>query len=271
MTKKLENIHTFSFPNPVWKMLFQTDGSALSLEIRNQETLEATFSILDPVRKKLLLTDLAFEDSWWTNIFSFIGEYLVFYTYSDTQNPEEKNFFVVKWTTEEIIWYSDSFMVVDTALGKLYGYDKKDDDKILKEVDFFTNKIKVIGDKKIQNREQGKELLYPDSQKLLYPFAYTEGSNYFAVVLNYVAQQMNVHPVKSCEYLEVGQFIIISYYIYEHKNLVNYLMVVNKTGDLLYHEKICDNLPGVATDTFFVLDHVLIFIKDKSQVVCYEL
>ncbi len=254
----------------MWKLIPARNGKAIALEIRNQDSFEVRYASIDLVRYQLIFDDLTFEDSWWTSIFLLHGNLLVFYAYPDSQNPEVKKFFAVDLPTRKIIWQSDSFVVVDAAEGKLYGYTRHGDVKDFQEIDIYKNTAKAISEESILVTANKRDITVKHEQ-IAYPFLYAEDSPHFPVVFNYIAQNLHVHPVKGCEYLEFRHYIIISYYFYESKNLVNYLLIIDKNGTLLHHEKINECLSGIGSDTFFIINQQLIFIKEKNQIVSYEL
>ena len=67
------------------------------------------------------------------------------------------------------------------------------------------------------------------------------------------------------DYLESGNYIIINHYRRFGNELVNFLLVVNRSGEILYHERTGSG-SGIAMDSFFIMDNVLVFVRDKRNI-----
>ena len=51
--------------------------------------------------------------------------------------------------------------------------------------------------------------------------------------------------------------------------MANYLLVLDKDGEVLLEVKLGEKLPGLGTDTFFMLSGCLFLIKNKKELVAY--
>ena len=67
------------------------------------------------------------------------------------------------------------------------------------------------------------------------------------------------------DYLEFGNYIIINYYDRSDTELVNFLLVLNREGNILYH-KTAGSGKGIAKDSFFIMDKILVFTKDRQNI-----
>ena len=81
---------------------------------------------------------------------------------------------------------------------------------------------------------------------------------------------MNIHAVKAVDYLEISNKIIISYYIYSDKSFQNYLLVTNRTREILLNDLIAET-EGIGIDTFTVKSDTLLYVKNQTQFVGYRL
>jgi hypothetical protein len=76
--------------------------------------------------------------------------------------------------------------------------------------------------------------------------------------------------VGGIEYREWDGLVFISYYVQE-QGLANYLMVVREDGKLVLSEKLDDSLKGLGADTFFILQGCLFYIRNKRELISYQL
>ena len=234
MAKKLTLAFSFSFDAPVWKTLTDDAGHRLFLELRDARARKSHFAILDLVQHQLIWHNVSWEDSWWIGLTAASEEVVILHKYVNHKNPEQKEYWAVDIATRTIIGKADTL----TGLA------------------------------------EAKNLAYPDPSKnkaYSLPFFYQENHAHFATVKRFVENHANVSPVKGCEYTEHPRAIAVSYYINDRKALANCLLVIDRNGQELLHEKIDEQRPEVGLGTFFIVRDQLIFTKQKSQLRCYAL
>ncbi len=102
------------------------------------------------------------------------------------------------------------------------------------------------------------------------PIHYTEDNPYFSVFFNFLYRLLKIEAQKAVDYLEVGDKIIISYYIYHQNLLFNYLLVTNRKRDVLLNRLIATS-EGIGIDTFVVSTSLLLYVGNKNQLLGYEI
>lgn len=102
------------------------------------------------------------------------------------------------------------------------------------------------------------------------PVHYTEDNPHFAVVFNFLYRLLRIEAQKAVDYLEVGDKIIISYYIYHQNLLFNYLLVTNRKREVLLNKLIATS-EGIGIDTFVVSAGLLLYVGNKNQLLGYEI
>jgi hypothetical protein len=107
-------------------------------------------------------------------------------------------------------------------------------------------------------------------EKVVRPHHYPDGHPYFETVKTFLNQKFNLSPTSALEYLEHDSLIFISCYLHE-RELTNYLFVCSSDGTLLLKEKLGEHLKGIGLDTFFILSGCLIFVRNKGELVSYEI
>jgi hypothetical protein len=73
------------------------------------------------------------------------------------------------------------------------------------------------------------------------------------------------------DYLEHKSKIIVSFYSTEAEKLVNYILVTDEEGQILFQDTIAEGLSTVALESFFLWKDQLIFIKNRKELVIFEL
>ena len=234
MAKKLTPAFSFSFDMPIWKTLVDASGYRLFLELRDATTRKASFAALD-LRQHQLIWQQSFDEPWWIGLTAANDRVVILHTYTNRQNPEQKEFWAVDSTTHKLL--KKTRTLADLA-----------------EAGFLT-----------QPDELSK------NKVCTMPFFYQATHAYFATVKRFIELHANVTPVKGCEYVEYQDVVGMAYYIEERKALANYLLVIDRKGREMLHKKIDEQLSDVGIGTFFIVRNQLIFIQQKRQLLCYAL
>ena len=101
------------------------------------------------------------------------------------------------------------------------------------------------------------------------PFHYTGDSDHFATVGRFLKEFAEVGLVGACDYLEYEGLIFISAHEKLEQNLTNRFYVFNANGELVLTEVLAQHSKGLASDTFYIVNEQLIFVKEKREVKCY--
>ena len=99
-----------------------------------------------------------------------------------------------------------------------------------------------------------------------YPFLYGQGSDHFKTVCEYLGLALPL----SCEYMETGGKIILSYYLRSANGFDRYLLLL-ENGEKVWKELQDSGTKGFASGAFFVLDNNLFFVKNKNEICTYPL
>ena len=105
--------------------------------------------------------------------------------------------------------------------------------------------------------------------EVLIPVQYLQGSPYFETVKKFVVQKQDYQPVHSIEYLENSDLIFISMYTQVETLMENWILIFDRSGELLLREKIGAALKGLGLETFFIWGSYLFFVKSKMELVTY--
>lgn len=236
------------------------DSDRLFLEVRHPENRIVSFSCVDLRSERWLLEDKSFDEPWWTSLAAASGNILLLTVYTGTDNPDKKSLVAFDVEKKEIIWWQHAFSPDVTTRHFVTGKDsRRPGHEVV--LDIFTGKPVQPADFHLE-----------DSQNftVIRPFQYQDGTSHFATVRDFLQSRMGISTFRHIEYLETDSLIITSVFIQENE-LANYLMVFDTDGDLLLHEKLGENLKGIALDTFFIFSDHLVFIKEKNEFRGYKI
>ena len=203
--------------------------------------------------------DVVFEEPWWINLAGASGDVVLFTIYTDTHNPDAKSLLAYHLNRQNVLWWQNDFSVTSISRHSVTGYALK---LGLREITLDL----VTGEKRVPSIIDESEQNFP----VMRPFHYLEGSENFNTVKSFLQHKFNLSPLAGIDYLEHDNLIFISCYI-QYDGLANFLIVVSTQGDVLLYEKTGEALKGIGMDTFFVLEGSLIFVKNKHELIRYNL
>ena len=163
----------------------------------------------------------------------------------------------------KVSWYQSLSEVVNGAVC-IYEYEAEDKPVIKQTfwVDVVSGELRDT----IQNDSvPSREIARPQT-----PIHYIEENPYFSVIFNFLYRLLKIEAQKAVDYLEVGDKIIISYYIYHQNLLFNYLLVTNRKREVLLNKLIATS-DGIGIDTFVVSTGLLLYVGNKNQLLGYEI
>ncbi len=272
MTPKLKNLFSFELKAPIWKMELDAGEKLLAIEAREGETLEVSYALLDLGANRLLLQDLAFEAGWLSGLSGMSGGILLFYTYEDPQNPAHKDAFAFKVATGEVSWAYSGYSHLAFYNGASIGMSQQGEERSFSRIALSTGALTALSEAEgLALLGKGKQEQERKEKKYAYPLQYVSDSPNFATVQAFLKSGYKRELVQGCEYLEIFDKIIISYYTANGEKLSNYLLVCNAEGEALLHVCINKAGGGAGLDTFFVADRKLIFTREKRIIESYEI
>lgn len=252
-------------------MLLDEQGEVLILEIRENDHHQVSFTAIDLKSGTVLWDGLEFDENWWVGMTTIVKGILLLHTYVDNSDPEPKGLIAFDIQQKKVCWIHNDFTYLNVQENKVLGVTLIDQDKQYQAIDLLD------GEKHTIEEEQFFQLnlsLKKDSESSLetkYPLHYKEGTSYFETCKNYLYNRLHLQAVKAIEYLEVKNRIIISYYTGNATTLVNYLLVMDSEGGILYNEIIQENINAVGLETFFIVKNQVIFVKEKNEIFSYNL
>ncbi len=188
------------------------------------------------------------------------GDMLLLTLYADSNNPDKKSLIAYDVIAQQVAWWHNGYAV--TSVNSLYviGVDARFPEK-QSVLDLLTGQPVSHVDFHLEDSQN-----FP----VIRPFQYREGTAHFNTIRDFLNARWGILPVVTIEYLEFESLIIMSVFLME-EGLANYLYVLDAGGELLSKEKLGEDLKGVGMDTFYVYSGHLIFVKNKNELISFEI
>jgi len=257
---KLEPNFSHLFNGVVWNTVASNDEKILLVEVRKPEEKRVLFSAFNYESNTFLWRDRQLEEPWWVNASAIVQGMVFFTIYFDTNNPDKKGILAYSLNELQLVWWNNDFSVSQISVLGIRGFSGKFGMRELI--------LDVRDGKEIQGQGAG-EFPHQDIKK---PVQYVEGTQYFETVKTFLLNQLNLHAVSALEYLETSHCFLISCYISAGENLLaNFLLIFSKDGKLLLKEQLGNRVSGIGLDTFFIIDGLLFFVKNKVELVSFRI
>lgn len=258
-------------------MLLDDEERLLVLEIRSLDHRTAKFAAIDLQQKKLLWHDLLFKEDWWIGMSAIKDGSILFYTYENDQNPVPTSYFLYSIDKGDIIWESSDFNFIAIVDEGILGYTDSEGSMQKLLLDGSTGRPHSVTNASAEGLHKSEDIEKKGNKTSSYPFHYPEQSDNFNTIEEYLKHSHAINPVKAIDYLEIRNLIVISYYLYnevsqkDNKLLDNFILVLDTEGNKLLNIKIDENLQGIGLGIFFVVKNQLIFSRNKSEIISYQI
>lgn len=244
--------HTFQ--GKIWNTTFGSHYCVL--EIRDETARQVSFSCINLLTGNILWKNLRPEKSWWLSLVGIFNEFLFVHKYSSNQKPEPEGLLVLAIESGEIIMKLDNWIFFNCEENVLTIYQLQNNQPIYKD---------IILEKMAENNINSLGILTTNAV-----IHYPENSPHFPIIFKFLYRLLDIDAVKAVDYLEISNKIIISYYIYRDKSFQNYLLVTNRTHEILLNDLMAES-EGIGIDTFTVKSDTLLYVKNQNQFVGYRL
>ena len=254
LPKQLTPFFSIEFGSPIWDI--RSNGKHILISERNDDAQQVLFSLFDMATQTFMWDQITFEEEWWVRLVFLGKEVAVFQTFNDTQDIEVQSIFAIDLETTEGLWQKEECRFVQATNDnvKLLAADEKELILNLK-----TGKV----DDRFINIEAASASQYPSH--------YEDSSSHFKTLKKFLSKHISMECSGAFEYYQSSEVFIISANFGGETGYSNHLFVFNTGGELLLHEILDEELKGLASGTFFIVNRELIFVKGKKELLAYSI
>lgn len=266
MSKKLRLNFSYSFSGQIWRILAEAETGIIVAEVRDGNRRKTDFAAI--YQNKLLYESVPLPENWWISAVALQQGILLLQTYPDSQTPVPKGILAVEVHSANILWQHPplNYMGFNTTQSAVIAIEPSDAGPVYRLINLKTGKIAAFIEDPIPD-ESGTAA----DAKIIFPRHYTPENKYFPVIVSFLEQKLKIRAEKAVDYAEYQHLLIISYYLYTHNTLSNFLVVIDRQTGIVWHEPIASQLSGTGLDTFCIMNDQLIFVREKKELLSYEL
>lgn len=266
MIQKIKPDFSFRFEGNIWKIRMDEANRHLVLEIRNGNLRQVSFACIDLFKREILWQDLLMQETWWISLAAVHQNTMLFYLYADNPKPDTSEILSFDLFSKQLLWHQ-----------ALYRFYTIQEDAVialkLNETQMLFEKLQLRTGHTLETMmEYNPSLLHSlDESQLIFPEHYLEGTTHFETIKIFLEKILQIRVFGSIDYLEHKNFIIITYFFSKNEEISNNLLILEANAQILLNECINTQTKGVTLDSFFVINHTLISIKNKTELIAYSL
>ena len=133
----------------------------------------------------------------------------------------------------------------------------------------FTGESFIWDQKKNQIRPSERLSQGRTHQRFRFPVLYTPDTKGHGDFVKFLASK-GVETKLGIEYLEWDKYLILSYHLAQESRFDRKIMVTDDKGNLIIHESLDEKNSGVAFESFLTFSNLLIFVRNRNELVFYS-
>ena len=266
MSKKLTLNFSYSFFGQIWRILAEAETEIVVAEIRDSNRRKTDFAAI--YQNKLLYESVPLPENWWISAVTLQQSILLLQTYPDSQTPVPKGILALDVRTANLLWQYPqlNYLGINKSELTVMASEAVDSGLVYRLIDLKTGKVTEMLPE--ENLSASKT---ESAEKIIFPRHYTSENKYFPTIVSFLSQKLKICPEKAVDYAEYQHLLIISYYLYTHNTLSNFLVVIDRQAGIVLHEPMATQLSGTGLDTFCIMNNHLIFVREKKELISYAL
>jgi hypothetical protein len=243
---------SYSFNGLIFKILPDNKLPLLGLEIRHTEHKEVSFAVIDYHQNKILFEGLGLEEDWWVGLVGFHDGTLFFHKFAGKEYPQPLSLIAADVFAQSLIWEREGIY--------LEGFEENNIVVSSTTTQYQTWELLDIKGNTVRHLDSIEQANLSHANHLLFPSQYTEGTNHFVTIAHFLKYKFGLNPQFYIDYLEFGQYILMSYRLNDN----DYLLILNNKGEKLHEELLNSSTILPIEGSFFVVKDYLITTKQKS-------
>lgn len=252
----------YSFNGLIFKILPDTSLSFLALEVRNLQTKEVSFAVVDYQKGALLFEGLGLDETWWVGMAGFSNGNLFFHHFADKEYPEAQALLMANVLEQSLVWEKKGGYLEEITQDGVWISFLENGQKKYQLLDTASGNV-IQQSNILEEQSESTE----EKKRLIFPSQYEESTPYFSTVAQFLKQKLNVIAIKQIDYCEFGDKIVIAYASVNQR----FLFILNTIGEILFHQSILQDSQGLGMESFFIVNDCLISVANREKLLIFRL
>jgi len=261
--------HTFE--DIIWRVYPDEIQNKLIIETRNNENRLTNFYCYDIITHHIEIINLEISEKWWLGIEDVHDGNIYFHYYNAVEFSNHRSILCYNFNLNQIVWQHPNLEFHKLTKDVVIAIKQSKTAKLYLKLNIQNGEVLESMNSIEMQKNDIDALLKLKNECIFSPTIFAKLDADFDLVSLFIQKKLGVVAEHSLEYLEFGNYIIISFYIFDREMLVNKLLVISLEGNIVLEEVLMDAQKGAGVGTFFVCNGKLIFVKLKYELFVYEL
>ncbi|QHL86035.1 DUF4905 domain-containing protein [Nibribacter ruber] len=262
----------YQFKGKVWRLLPNEQTGCFGVEVRDTQSLQVYFCLLQPGCPQLLLDHFQVEEKWWAGLAGFSEEILYLHGF-DRQGTvgQPMGVTAVQMASQKVLFIQPTVLFEAQHGQNLYCSEAGERPKKVQVYEANTGQFlqALTEQEAVRLLEDGKKEL---AFKVDHSEIFTSSSSHYTDLTAFIAGHKGHVPVQEVEYLETDTCFILSYYVAQEVGLFDkFLVTYSLNGEALNEFCLVKDAERIGGPAFFVQSGFLFLLQHESVLVSVPL
>ncbi len=202
---------------------------------------------------------------WWTTLAGFAGKRVFLHNYRFPDIPEPTDLLALSTEKGALEWALPGCVFVRSMPDPEQIVIAQKQGEIV-QYRLCDSRLGLLND--AVEEEDLPSVLTPNHRT---PIRYEPQDIYFDRLSAFLNEIVGVTNPAAVDYLESDPYLVISYYLYESEKTAQHLLIVNRDKEIIYHNQLSDNRPGMSLDTILLKNNRLVFLRNTNELISLTL
>lgn len=264
----------------IWKLLISPDG-ILAGEERDPENKTGTLFAIDVEQGTTLFRDKQIDEPWWFNSEQATRENIYIHKFRKPDMPEPRGVTALNVKTGELRWEQPDVSMLFELDGKLYSQRDGYGGKEFFALDSLTGEVAEAFGSEHSEILSRRALVRDEDTNSQFSIPVLPEDEIFSEIAKLLGESLNINELRgSIDFAEFGKYVIFSY----HERITNdasaalgnllrndIRILDSEKGDIVHAQTLNSETPYPVPENFFINHGVLIYVKEKNEVVGIQL
>ncbi len=262
--------------NIIWKLLISPTG-ILAGEERHPDNKTATLFALDVATGNTLWRDAQIDEAWWFNSEQATADNIYIHKFRKPDMPEAQGVLAIDISSGALRWEQPDVAMLFELNDKLYAQREGYGQKEFFSINTLTGEILEAFGSETDHILSLRALVTDQDQHSQFSIPVTPADESFAAIESILSTTIAETELRgSIDFAEYGDMIVFSYHerITNNPNaalgnlLRNELRILDVVkGEIVYSDTLNAETPYPVPENFFINRGVLIYVKEKTEIV----
>jgi len=270
---KLKKRIKFTDSNQVWRIKI-TDTDKLFVETRDTEKMKAYYHAFELSSGKKIFSGYQMDEMFWLGIEIIKGDIVFFHRFAKPDMPGHRGIFAFDINTKKILWENENMAFLFIKDNLVYVYQEGFEGRYYYTLDIDSGKVKEeLGQihEEINALRDEAELAI-DFSNYIFPEKYfSSGDSNVDRIIDKTTRDLKIPS--GVDFMTKGNLLMFNYHqAGEGKTLTNIFFAfdIEKNNEIMNHV-LNQSANAYAPDSFFVYKNFLILLKEKKEVIVFEI